>query len=195
MSGRVVVSLSGFRELDRALGELPKATARNVLKRTLIKAGEPIAENARNLAPVDSGNLRESIAVSARLKNKVGNAEFSAAMRAGLGKDSAVKAMRDARRAARGQGSFAEAYVGPATGKGVIGYAHLMEFGTSTLSAQPYMRPAWDSEQRKALDIIKAELGNEIIKAARRIGRSKKAGADVKYRASVAAMMAAGAGG
>ena len=85
MSGRVVVSTSGFRDLEKALAELPKATARNVLKRTLVKAGEPIAEKARDLVPVDKGRLRDSIVVSARIKNKVGNAEFSAAMRAGLG--------------------------------------------------------------------------------------------------------------
>ena len=96
MSGRVVVSTSGFRDLERALAELPKATARNVLKRTLVKAGEPIAEKARELVPVDKGRLRDSIVVSARIKNKVGNAEYSAAMRAGLGQAAAVRATRGA---------------------------------------------------------------------------------------------------
>lgn len=191
MSGRVVVSTSGFKALDAALAELPKATARNVLKRTLTKAAEPIAEKAREMAPVDKGDLKASIAVSARIKNKVGNAEYSAAMRAGLGKAAAVSAMRDARRGANG--SFAEMFVGPSTPRGY--YAHFVEFGTSRMAAEPYMRPAWDSEQGAALDIIKAELGNEIIAAARRIGRSKKQSADVKYRASLAALMAVEAGG
>lgn len=186
MSRPVVVSVSGFRELDRALAELPKATGRNVLRRTLTKAAQPIAEKAREMVPVDQGDLKQSISVSARIKNKVGNAEFSAAMRAGLGKAAAVSAMRDARRGAGG--SFAEVYVGPAVPQGF--YGHLVEFGTRNTSAQPFMRPAWDAEQGPALDIIKAELGNEIILAARRVARSKRQSVDVKYRASLAALLA-----
>lgn len=183
-----VIATSGFKELDKALGELPKATAKNVLRRTLVKAGEPIAEEARRLVPVDQGTLRDSIKVSARLKNKVGSAEFAAAMRAGLGKDAARSALRTARRNAGG-GSFAEMYVGPAS----VPQAHMTEFGTVRTQAQPYMRPAWDGQKMEALDIIKAELGNQIIMAAKRLSRSKKQSYDVKYRASIAAMIAAGA--
>jgi len=186
-----VVSLSGFRDLDRALAELPKATARNVLRRTLVKAGEPIAEKARELAPVDRGDLKASIAVSARVKNKVGSAEYAAAMRAGLGKGAAVRALRDARRGAGG--SFAQMYVGPAVPQGF--YGHLVEFGTSRTAAQPFMRPAWDAMQTEALNLIKGELAEQIIMAAKRVARSKRQSVDVKYRASVAAMLAVEAGG
>lgn len=189
---RMSVEVSGLAALDRALAELPKATARNVLKRTLTKAAQPIAEEAQRLAPVDAGNLRDSIAVSSRTKNKVGGAEYAAAMRAGLGKAAAGAALRQARREARGQGSFAEMFVGPA--KGALRYAHLVEFGTVKMAPQPYMRPAWDAKKREALDIIRQELGNEIIAAARRIGRSKRQTADIKYRASMAALLAHEAG-
>jgi HK97 gp10 family phage protein len=191
MSAAVVVSTSGFKALDEALAELPKATARNVLKRTLVKAGEPIAQKARDLVPVASGDLKDSIAVSAKIKNKVGNAEFAEAMRQGLGKGAAVQALRDARRGANA--SFAEMYVGPAVPQGF--YGHLVEFGTSHMAAEPFMRPAWDAEQRTALDIIRSELGSQIIAAAKRLARSKKQSADVKYRASLAALMAVEAGG
>lgn len=190
----VTVSVSGLMELDKALGELPKATGRNVLRRTLNKASQPIVKEAKRLAPVSTGALRDSITASTRVKNKVGSAEYSAAMRSGLGKDAARQALISARRANKGQGSFAETFVGPARGGkwGVIRYAHIVEFGSSKMSPKPYMRPAWDGNKDKALDIIKGELANEIIKAARRVGRSKKQSAEVKYRASLAAMMAAG---
>jgi HK97 gp10 family phage protein len=181
-----VVKLSGFADLDKALGELPRATAKSVLIRTLRKAGEPIAEAARQLVPVDRGDLKESIIVSARLKNPVGKTEFAAAMKAGLGKAAAVGALRDARRAAGG-GSFAEMFVGA----GALPHAHMIEFGTEKMAAQPFLRPAWDAERRGALDIIKKELGTEIIMAAKRIAKNKRKSADVKYRASLAAMMAA----
>lgn len=184
------VSVSGLRALDQALAELPKATARNVLKRTLLKAGEPIAEKARDYAKERTGRLNKSIAISAKVKNKVGKAEYAAAMRAGLGQAAAVQAMRDARRAS--SASFAEMYVGPETPAGF--YGHLVEFGTFNTTAQPFMRPAWDATQSQALDIIRKELGNEIIMSARRIARSKKSSADIKYRASLAALMAVDAG-
>lgn len=183
---REIVKLSGFADLDKALAELPRATAKNVLIRTLRKAGEPIAQAARDKVPVDEGDLQKSIAVSTRLKNPVGKKEFAAAMRAGLGKAAAVGALRDARRAAGG-GSFAEMYVGA----GALPHAHMIEFGTVKMAAQPYMRPAWDSERHNALTIIKRELGAEIIMAAKRLSKSKRQSADVKYRASLAAMMAA----
>lgn len=190
MSGRVVVQTSGFKALEAALGELPKATARNVLKRTLTKAAEPIRARAEQVAPRDTGTLKQSIIVSASVKNKVGKAEYAAAMRAGRGKAAAVSAMRDARRAT--PGSFAEMYVGPAVPDAF--YAHLVEFGTRHSAAKPFMRPAWDSEKDNALAIIRAELGNEIISAARRIARSKKQKDDVKFRASIAALLAHEAG-
>lgn len=188
----VTVSVDGLKELDAALGMLPKATARNVLKRTLNKAAQPVVEEAKRLTPVRTGKLRDSIMSSTRVKNKTGNAEYSAAMRAGLGKDAARSALLAARKANKGQGSFAETFVGPARGGGVIRYAHIVEFGSNDTAPQPFMRPAWDATQGKVLSIIKDELGNEIIKAARRVGRSKKQSAEVKYNASLAAMMAAG---
>lgn len=184
------VAVSGLAELDKALGELPKATARNVLKRTLDKAAQPIVESAKMYAPVDTGKLRESIIASPKIKNKVGKAEYAAAMRAGLGKAAAGAALRQVRSAMKGLGSFAEIFVGP-SGKAVP-YAHIVEFGSVKDSPQPYMRPAWEGERQKALEIIKAELGGEIIKAAKRVARSKKQSVEVKYRASLAAMMAAG---
>lgn len=164
---KLTVKVEGLRELDRALGELPKATGRNVLKRALMKAGGPMAEHARRLAPFDEGDLRKSIAVSPKLGTKAGTSEFAAAMQAGLGKDAAVRAMRDARRAAAGSQSFAEVYVGA----GRNPQAHLQEFGTVHHAAQPFLRPAFESEKRGALVIFKVELEQEIAKAAKRLAR------------------------
>lgn len=186
MKNGITVKISGFRELDAALSQLPKATQKTVLRRTLIKAGEPIKERAQQLVPISTGDLRNSIVVSPRIKNKVGNAEFSAAIRSGLGKDAAVKAMRDARRA--NKGSFAEMYVGPRVPLGW--YGHLVEFGTRNMTAKPFMRPAWDALQMQALDIIRKTLGGEIMRAAKRISKSKRSTQDVKTRASAAAIMA-----
>jgi len=164
---RQVMRVEGLRELDAALGELTKSTARATLRRVLVKAGQPIAERARSLVPVDSGRLRDSIAVSTKLGSKAGSKEFAAAMKAGLGKDAAMSALRGARRAASGDRAFAEMYVGP----GRLPHAHMVEFGSINNAPQPYMRPAWDEKRGEALDIVKDQLGGEIEKSARRAAR------------------------
>jgi HK97 gp10 family phage protein len=190
---KVSVRVEGLKELDLALAQLPKSIQKATLRRTLMKAGQPMAETARNLAPVDDGQLRKSITVSTKLKNPVGKSEFAAAMRAGLGMAAARSALRGARRAARaaGQVAFVEMYVGPSS---AAPHAHFLEFGTSKMPPKPYMRPAFDSEKDNALAIIRRELGNEIIASARRIGRSKRYSADVKSGASMAALLAVEAG-
>lgn len=45
--------IEGLKELDEALKELPKATARNVLLRVLKKEAQPIADDAAAFAPDD----------------------------------------------------------------------------------------------------------------------------------------------
>lgn len=173
----VRVSVSGLRELDAALGELPKATARNVLKRVLIKAGQPVADAASALAPKDTGELSASIKVGSKISNAVGNAEFAAVMRGGGTKAEAVSALRGARRAAAGQGSFAVAYIGPTKAKSKKDAIKriVQEFGSSVQPGKPYLRPAWDGNKTKVLDIIKSDLGDEIIKTAKRAAKRKAA--------------------
>lgn len=168
---KMTVRVDGLRELDAALGELPKATARRVLLRTLSKAGKPIAERAAELAPDDpqtgSPDLRTSIIVSAKLKNPVGAAEFAAVMKAGGSRAEAGRAMAAARKAQPG-GSFAMMFVGPSARQF---HAHMQEFGTVHHGPQPFMRPAWDEKAQAALEVIKTTLGDEIEKTAARIAK------------------------
>jgi len=171
------VSVSGLRELDAALGELPKATAKAVLKRVLIKAGQPVADAASAMAPKDTGELAASIQVGSKISNTVGKAEFAAAMKGGLGKAAAVGALRGARRAAAGQGSFAEAFIGPRKAKSKKDAIKriVQEFGSVNQPGSPYLRPAWDGNKDKVLSIIKNDLVDEIIKTAKRAAKRKAA--------------------
>ena len=177
MPSRVSIKkIEGLKELDAALGQFSKSTGRGVLKRALVRAGEPIADAARAFAPFESGELKDSIQVSSRIKNTIGNAEFSAAMQAGLGIQAARSALRTARR--NEKGSFAEVHVGPAQAKTKDDAIKriVQEFGSSRQAAQPYMRPAWDSKQGEALDNVKIELAKEITKTAARIAKKKAKG-------------------
>lgn len=160
--------IEGLAELDEALTELPRATTANVLKRALTNAAEPIADVARSLAPQASGFLRDHIIVSAKIKNTVGNSEFAAAMRAGLGRAAAGKALRAARSGAAGTGSNAEVYVGPTV---QAFYGMFQEFGTAYHGAKPFLRPAFDSQVELSLSLFKDELTDEIEKARARLAR------------------------
>lgn len=132
------VKLEGLKELEAALGQLPKATGRNVLRRVLKEAGEPIAQAARAKAPRETGNLIESIDVGTRLTRR----------QTGQHKKQSTVEMH--------------------VGSGPNPQSITQEFGTFKEPAQPFMRPAWDSQKRAALDIIYNLLWPEIERAATR---------------------------
>lgn len=165
--------IEGLKELDAALGELPKGAARATLHRVLRKAAIPLRDRIAALAPDDPAtpapDLHRSIQISTKLANPVGKAEFAAAMKAGLGKMAAVKAMRDAKRQAQSSGSlsFAMVFVGPTRDQSRVGI--LQEFGTRNHGPQAFMRPGWNAEKDAALAAIVGMLGNEIDKTAKRV--------------------------
>ena len=153
MAKGVKVSVDGLREVDAALGELGKATGRNVMRRVAIARLEPMAEEARRLAPddpdTDGNDLKTSIAVSTRLGKRQGKLN-------------------------RGSKSEAEAHMGPAgPGGNVPPQGTQQEFGNKNHPPQPFMRPAWDGGQDALLEGIKDDLWAAIEKAAAR--QAKKA--------------------
>lgn len=134
----------GFKELEQALvSELPKATAKSVLRRTAINAMKHIEARAKQLAPRDEGDLAESITT----KN--------------------VKAVRVSRTRYAASKGVAVA-TGP-TGREEGGNAAWQEFGTVNMAAQPFMRPAADGESKTVIDDVRTELTSQIEKARKRI--------------------------
>lgn len=148
----MTVRLEGFRELERALNELPKSTGRNVLRRVAKGALEPMADKARGMAPVERGDLKQSIQVSEKRTKRVTRLN----------------------RFDRNTG--VEVAMGPVSGKGVLNYATFAEFGTNDTRARPFMRPAWESGKDDALEYVKANLGSEIEKTAKRLAKKAARG-------------------
>lgn len=140
---KTTVKVEGLRELEKALGELPRATGKAVLRRVGRKRLQPIADHARQLAPVDEHDLQRSIAVSTRLSP------------------------RQRREARRGDKDDVTIHAGA----GPLPQAHLQEFGTYKEPAQPFMRPAWDSGKDELLDGLKDDIWKEIEKTAARLAR------------------------
>lgn len=136
----VSVKIEGLRELDAALGELGKATGKNVLKRVGIKALQPMAGVAQANAPVLEGHLQRSIAVGTKLTTRQSR----------LAKNLDGKAS-------------VTVYMGPNDPAAVP-----QEFGAKGDNPQPFMRPAWDGGKQGLLESLKAMLWTEIDKAAKR---------------------------
>lgn len=140
--------LRGGRNLERALNELGKGVTREMLERVGREALQPMAEHARRLAPRLTGDLALSIEVSPHRTRRV----------------------RGKRRAA-----FAHDFkrhmvvaMGPAGGFGALYYAYFVEFGTSNMPAQPFLRPAWEANKAAASTYLVRSLRAEIALAARK---------------------------
>jgi hypothetical protein len=142
---KTTVRVDGLRDLDAALGELPKATGKAVLRRTGRKALEPMRADAEANAPRLEGHLAASVAIGTKLTRR----------QAGLHR----KMFKDER-------ASVELFMGPNNPAAVP-----QEFGWEDGAAQPYMRPAWDANKDRALEIIKTELWSEIEKSAKRLAR------------------------
>lgn len=158
------MELYGAKELEASLRDLPKSIGKKTVERAAFAALEPVAEDARGRVRKRSGLLARLISVSKHLS-------------------------RRQKRAARGSNrGMVSVYVGAAPAK----RAHLTEFGTgprqhksgkSTGQARPFpfLRPAWEQNKDRVLEIFKRMLGVEIEKSAERIRRKqmravKKAG-------------------
>jgi HK97 gp10 family phage protein len=145
------VQLTGFKELERELDNLSKAAGKAVLRRAMKKSAQPLADLAQSLSPRDTGTLAESITVGVKLNNR------QARMHKRMFKDDR---------------SAIEMFVGPSYLRGDGGrHGHLLEFGTIKMRPQPFMRPAWDQDQRAMLDRLKEELWRELEKTIARAER------------------------
>ena len=139
----VTIKIAGLRELDAALGEFKKTTAKAILVRVGKVALEPMAEVARALAPDDpetGGNdLKASIVVGTKLNP------------------------RQKRLAKKEPKDFATVYMGTADPAGVS-----QEFGNVNHGPQSFMRPAFAQEARSTIERVADGLKPEIEKTAAR---------------------------
>ena len=141
----IKVKVEGLRELDKALMTMKQSTARGVVRRVLLKAAQPIADDMAGRAPRDTGYLKDHIFTGTKLT-----------------KDQARKSPKQ---------SNVEVFAGAYNAM----QAKWVEFGTEKAPPNAFARPAWDAGKMKALGDIKTGLGDEIAKtAARAAKRAKK---------------------
>lgn len=137
-------TVEGLRDLEYALRELPKATARSTLQRVLKKRAEPIRETWKDVAPRDRGDYAQSIVdgPNSRLTSRQ---------------------KRDAKKEGK---YFAEHHIGTSDPAG-----QQQEFGNINHPAQPSGRPAWEATQEMTLEGIGEDFWEELDRTRERAAR------------------------
>lgn len=160
------VSIKGGPEIEAALRQLGnQITARNVGRRALLQAAQPIENRARQLAPDDPKTgagkfLKESIKTAPR-KSRNKDQLWVA-----VGIDASVDPGKEVPRKS-GSGSYRD--------PGVAGVAVIQEFGApaQNIPARPFMRPAWEAEKAASPQRVADIAAVEVEKAAQRAARKK----------------------
>ncbi len=181
-----MVHVTGLAELQKALDEFPAAIERNILRGALRAGANVIAEEARRLVPVKTGQLKESIRVSVR---PFPGGKLVATVKAGgrFKVYASGKAIKDAAYKTTG-----------ASGKPVYHapfYAHFVEFGTARhwikpksrkslfiagllkelvdhpgARPKPFMRPAFDSKAQAAIEAMADYIRTRLPKEFKKLG-------------------------
>lgn len=140
---KMTIRVEGMQDIIERIRQIAQTTRRDVVVSALEAGGEVIAEEARRLVPVQTGNLRDSIGVA------TGGLNFSAV--------------------SLSKGNIS-VQIGPRQGPDEPHngfYGHMIEFGTYRIAPQPFMRPAFDRVSGEAAEVVAEHLGAEFEKLAR----------------------------
>ncbi len=156
------IAIHGFEDFKRQLAQLPGRVGRNVL-RGMVNAGATVIRKEAVLrAPEYTGPISEGHPPAGTLKRAVYQkqiAELSNAVQqtffVGVRQGKKQRAVK--------------------RGKNVVNldafYARFVEFGTSKMSAKPFMRPAFEAKKEAAIEAMRAygaeRIPKELDKATR----------------------------
>lgn len=130
----------GLASFQRRMRAIPQA-ARAAVQPALMKGAEEIADLMRSAAPVDQGDLRDSIEVTGPGQSTPPYSQPGGAM------------------------VVPENAVAITAGNSNVRYPHLQEFGTKHHPAQPFFWPGFRLGRTRALRRIKRAIGKAIREA------------------------------
>lgn len=142
------LSLTGDKELEKALRSLGPRVAKKVLRQAISAAASPVVKSAKANVTERSGLLKKSLGKKVRANKRRGTAS------ARVGARTNVK--------------------GEVDGKPHVPWriAHLVELGHiaadgSHVPAKPFLRPAADENETKAVQVMSDKLAAGIVKEAK----------------------------
>lgn len=134
---KVRIKVDGLSELKRKLDKLPEELRRYALNEAAKAGAQPIRDEAARLAPRASSPSHPELG---HLADHI--------------------AVFEPTKTAKG----VSVRQGPAAG---YYWGRYLEFGTSKMPAQPFMRPAFDANKEAAVEAEKEALAKSILKVAR----------------------------
>lgn len=140
MSDYIDITFLGDKKLQAKLARLAIQSQRKIVRTAMRKAMKPVKERAQALVPVDSGALRDSIRQKSRTKRGISRAFVSTGTREELGIPSDAKGF----------------------------YPAVIEYGTRTRPAKPYLRRALQEKRTGVLSEMAADVGRAIEREAKK---------------------------
>jgi len=163
------VKFHGGKDLERMLLQTLPREAKKIGRAAVRKAATQIRSAARDNVPVDQGRLKRAISVRVdrEFSNGVRGTGFEASVFIKFSGD--YRPRKTARRSRRRGGELAPARYSYQIGSAPKVYGAFVEYGTVDTPAQPFFRPAWDSQGGTvALKRIGDELGLGLEKLGKR---------------------------
>ena len=134
-----IQNITGLKELQEALKQLPANIARNALRGAVNAGATVIRKEAQARAPKDTGVLRRAL-YQKQIR------ELSSAVQ-----QTFFVGVRQGKSAKKTKKGTLDAF-----------YGRFVEFGTSKMPARPFMRPAFEAQKGAAVAAIQAYLEKRI---------------------------------
>ena len=139
------IEVLGDKELVRKLDRLAGAALRKLARPAVARAIVPVNKAAKRMAPVETGTLKKSLGI------KIKTYAWPGVVWAGVGPRQGFTGVGpDGRR------------------RDPVNYAHLVELGTTHSPAQPFLRPALDTQKPMAMAILTREIKKRLEQEARK---------------------------
>lgn len=149
----------GFREVQKALEELPAVMKEKVVVGATRAATKVIADEAKRNVPVDTGLLKKSIGVSKAKKSDTeqNHVKFYVVPKSKILFSKKV--------------TLADGSIGKLKSKIYAYYAHMVEFGTKNMAPRPYLRPAYQNSAKKAVQAFQDYALKRVEREVRKLRR------------------------
>jgi HK97 gp10 family phage protein len=151
------IKLEGFAELQRKLAEFGPKVEKAGMRAATRAAAVVFRDAIRQTAPVRTGTLKANVVVNSRRSGDRWITRYGARIKPG--KKVAYANTRANRRAGRVGKKFE--LPSPAF------YGRFLEYGTSKMSARPFMRPQFSPNVPRALEAFKARMRKAVEDAAK----------------------------
>jgi len=154
MSDLVTVKIIGLDQLQQRLEKLPRDVSKNILKSALKETAKELRSRIVAAAPKDTGFLSKHFNIGFKFIK----GELAATASVGPSARAVYPSTRESGKTRREQG------VGTGQNAKKGGYipaksvARFLEYGTSKMSAKPFIRPAFESFKDAALFMITEKL-------------------------------------